>query len=732
MQETDFFQMKMPELTDAVDIRDINSNTGKIDHALLAGLYLKKQTGNSIGDGTQAGSPKGWAPYFEIKNNNETDVVVTDENYGGMGITYTVEAGKTFRKNIGDMYPMNFTVADNKEVEFAYYVSAQEAIDEIAPSGGGVTSVTVQGYNGSHITATGSPITSSGTITLDVAAGYSIPSTEDQSAWNAKLSGITVNDGSADVLVESTKLVAGTNVSLTPDATNHTITIASAGGGGGGDVSSVTMNGTSYLPDGSGVVNLGTVITEHQSLSGLQTELSASNKLDPAYIAYDSTYAAVSASEKATYAGKQSAIDSNNKLSSDLVDDTNATNLFVTSSEKSTWSGKQNAIDSGNKLSSDLVDDTNATNLFVTSSEKTAWSGKQDAIDNSHKLSADNVDDTNTTNKFVTSTDKSNWDAKLSGITVNNGSADILVGSTKLVAGTNVALTPDATNHTITIDSTGGSGGGSVDSITIGGGSTTYTPDANGNVDLPAYPTTLPASDVHAWAKASTKPSYSYSEISGTPTLGTAAGKDVPSSGNALSSQVVMGNDSRLTDSRTPTSHSHDASAITSGTLDSARIPTATSSTKGGVYIGNNISVSSGTISLSSTNVTNALGFTPADSSSVSRSSFTITKYNANITIAYSKTWACNGLAYLSTKITSSSNISADTNTILAYMQNAYKPFGVADNIYLLTAVASIGSQRVPIMAFIKGGDQYIYVQSTVAIPANSNIFISGSYPYAL
>lgn len=34
----------------------------------------------------------------------------------------------------------------------------------------------------------------------------------------------------------------------------------------------------------------------------------------------------------------------------------------------------------------------------------------------------------------------------------------------------------------------GSGGGGAVDSITIGGGSTTYTPDANGNVDLPAYP----------------------------------------------------------------------------------------------------------------------------------------------------------------------------------------------------------------------------------------------------
>jgi hypothetical protein len=34
----------------------------------------------------------------------------------------------------------------------------------------------------------------------------------------------------------------------------------------------------------------------------------------------------------------------------------------------------------------------------------------------------------------------------------------------------------------------------------------------------PAIPTTLPASDVYAWAKAATKPSYAYSEISSTPT----------------------------------------------------------------------------------------------------------------------------------------------------------------------------------------------------------------------
>ena len=46
----------------------------------------------------------------------------------------------------------------------------------------------------------------------------------------------------------------------------------------------------------------------------------------------------------------QGVIDSSNKLSSDLVDDTNATNLFVTSSEKSTWNSKSNFSGSYNDL----------------------------------------------------------------------------------------------------------------------------------------------------------------------------------------------------------------------------------------------------------------------------------------------------------------------------------------------------------------------------------------------
>ena len=63
----------------------------------------------------------------------------------------------------------------------------------------------------------------------------------------------------------------------------------------------------------------------------------------------------------------------------------------------------------------------------------------------------------------------------------------------------------------------GGGGTGTVTGVTVG--STPYTPDTDGIVTLPAYPTTLPASDVYSWAKASSKPSYSLSEISGTSDL---------------------------------------------------------------------------------------------------------------------------------------------------------------------------------------------------------------------
>jgi len=56
-------------------------------------------------------------------------------------------------------------------------------------------------------------------------------------------------------------------------------------------------------------------------------------------------------------------------------------------------------------------------------------------------------------------------------------------------------------------------------------------------------------------------------------------------SGNATSTELVLGSDTRLTNARTPTAHTHAAADITSGTLNIGRIPTGTGSTQ--VALGN-------------------------------------------------------------------------------------------------------------------------------------------------
>ena len=110
-----------------------------------------------------------------------------------------------------------------------------------------------------------------------------------------------------------------------------------------------------------------------------------------------------------------------------------------------------------------------------------------------------------------TTANNSHWD-------VINGENQVDNKATSLAgAGSSATIaTVDGTDITVTTPSawTGLDKTGTVTSVNVG--STSYSP-SNGVVSLPAYPTSLPASDVYAWAKASTKPSYSYSEISGTP-----------------------------------------------------------------------------------------------------------------------------------------------------------------------------------------------------------------------
>lgn len=138
----------------------------------------------------------------------------------------------------------------------------------------------------------------------------------------------------------------------------------------------------------------------------------------------------LSGNKSSSALGLQSEINSDSKLASDLVDDTNQDNKFVTSTEKNTWNAKQNAIDADHKINADYVDDSTSTNKFVTASDKETWNAKQNAIDNSHKLSSDLVDDTNHTNKFVTSTEKQTWNAKQNAIDADHKLSSSLVSFT--------------------------------------------------------------------------------------------------------------------------------------------------------------------------------------------------------------------------------------------------------------------------------------------------------------
>ena len=101
--------------------------------------------------------------------------------------------------------------------------------------------------------------------------------------------------------------------------------------------------------------------------------------------------------------------------------------------------------------------------------------------------------------------------------TVNNATLTIQKNGTTVETFTANASSNKTANITVptkTSELTNDSGyttnTGTVTQVKVG--STPYSP-SSGVVSLPAYPTSLPASDVSAWAKASTKPSYNFGEI---------------------------------------------------------------------------------------------------------------------------------------------------------------------------------------------------------------------------
>lgn len=164
-------------------------------------------------------------------------------------------------------------------------------------------------------------------------------------------------------------------------------------------------------------------------------------------------------------------------------------------------------------------------------------------------------------------------------------------------------------------------------------------------------------------------------------------------------------------------------------------IPAATASVLGGVKIGSNISVSSGTISLTSANVTSALGFTPAKTSDI-----------PEIPIALPNPYALtiNGTSYtgssavsittpkiLSTNVLSSSTVSAGYSYINIASRtisslsgfSASNPDSVIISNAKLTFTAS-NAIKMDGLGDLAGGTYYIYCLSYMA---NGKIAVNGA-----
>ena len=228
--------------------------------------------------------------------------------------------------------------------------------------------------------------------------------------------------------------------------------------------------------------------------------------------------------------GLQSEITSTNKLSADLLKD-GTTNKVVTAAEKNTWNGKQNAITTSNKLDYSLIANTPTIPAAVTESTVSGWGFTKNS--GTYSKPSGGIPKTDLASAVQTSLGKA--DTALQSYTETDP-----VFSASAAAG---ITSSDITNWNSKTSNTG-----TVTQVKVG--NTAYNP-SSGVVTIPAYPTTLPASDVSAWAKATSKPTYTAAEVGALPSTTTipaapgtlktnATTAQTASSGEAMSGTITL------------------------------------------------------------------------------------------------------------------------------------------------------------------------------------------------
>ena len=172
-------------------------------------------------------------------------------------------------------------------------------------------------------------------------------------------------------------------------------------------------------------------------------------------------------------------------------------------------------------------------------------------------------------------------------------------------------------------------------------------------------------------------------------------------------------------------------------------LPTATSSVFGGVKIGSNITNSSGTISLTKSNVTSALGYTPFDSAStlsvacggtgsnIFSQSATVTHVNVTSDSATTCTYYTYlKMCFLRSYIVLSNDMAAGNILEVLNIANAYRPPSI-------TALSAFSTCAM-ISAYVRRNmtdntaPAFVRIRSDKALPTGTAIYISGWFmsPY--
>lgn len=163
-------------------------------------------------------------------------------------------------------------------------------------------------------------------------------------------------------------------------------------------------------------------------------------------------------------------------------------------------------------------------------------------------------------------------------------------------------------------------------------------------------------------------------------------------------------------------------------------LPTASSSVLGGVKVGSNITLSSGTISLSKSNVTSALGYTPANTSDIPEIPIALPNPYAltinGTSYTGSSAVSINTARILSTSTLSSSTVSAgySYNNTLSRTISSLSGFSSSnpDSVIISTArLAFTASNAIKMDGLADlSGTYYIYCLSYMA---NGKIAVNGA-----